>query len=482
MKQRLRNTGILADCDFHSARVFFIRCASLVFFLLLSFCVRAQSRPARGDSVMLELAKAQREGRLADAEKILVNAIHESEQSDPRNPQLAIYLGRLAFLYSQKQQFADAIALIQRALEIDQYVFGPADTRVANDFSALSGIYRRQGNNEQAEQSLKQALEVTRRNPHRDAYTIDGMVAVLSNLSSFYLSEHRTRDAEPLLQEAMQLCDATPQLKTPGYGCSFLGPLLAELYRAEGRTAEAEQVPPPDRGIPAEVERLNKQAQQYETDKNYEEAKGAYTRAIALLEKTRNPETTSDLFSDMNRLGQILEKQSEKEEAERQYLRALEMMEDGAGPKPPGSSMIKSLSFGLSNLTNLYRQENRLSDMEPIYWHALELQEKYLRPQDPAIAMTLATFAGVYKQEGDLLAKNGNGSDATTKYSESKRLFERALDIQQTNLGNDHPQLLMILDPYASVLRSLHEDTQAAEVQARIGAIHKKEPRPNQQK
>ena len=482
MKQRLWNTGILTDFDFLSARVFFVRCAALALFLLLPFCAWAQSRPPGRDPVMQELAKAQREGRLADAEKLLVNAIHEAEQSDPRNPQAAIYLGRLASLYTQKQQYTEAIALLQRALEIDQYVFGPTDTRVANDFSSLSGVYRRQGNNEQAEQFLKQALEVTRRNPHRDAYTIDGMVAVLSNLSSLYLSEHRTQDAEPLLQEATQLCDAMPQLKTPGYGCSFLGPLLAELYRAEGRTAEADQVPPPDRGIPADVERLNKQAQQYETDKNYEEAKGAYTRAIALLEKTRNPETTSYLFSDMNRLGQILEKQSEKEEAERQYLRALEMMEDGAGPKPPGSSMIKTLSFGLSNLTNLYRQENRLSDMEPIYGHALELQEKFLRPQDPAIAMTLATFAGVYKQEGDLLAKSENGSDATAKYSESKRLFERALDIQQTNLGNDHPQLLMILDPYASVLRSVHEDAQAAEVQARIDAIRKKQPQPGQQK
>ena len=144
--------------------------------------------------------------------------------------------------------------------------------------------------------------------------------------------------------------------------------------------------------------------------------------------------------------------------------------------------MIKSVSFSLSNLTNLYRQQSRLSEMEPVMGHALELQEKYLRPQDPAIAMTLVSFAGVYQQEGDLLAKNDNGSDAAAKYSESKRLFEHALDIQEANLGSDHPQLLMILDPYASVLHSLHEDARAAEVQARIAAIRKKEPKPSHQK
>jgi tetratricopeptide (TPR) repeat protein len=482
MKQDIRHTETLAARDFLAARVFFVRCAALAFFLLLPFCVGAQSRLPGPDPVGAEVAKAQREGRLLDVEKLLVNAIHESEQRDPRNPQLALYLGRLAGLYTQKHQYADAIAMLQRALEIDQYAFGPADTRVANDLSVLAGIYQIQGNNEQAEQLLNQALEVTRRNPHRDAYTIDGMVSVLSHLSSFYLSKHRTQDAETLFQEAMQLCDAAPQLKTPGYACSFLEPLLADLYRAEGRTAEADLLPPVDRGVPPEVARLDQQAEQYETDRNYEEAKGAYTRAIALLEKTRNPEDPIFLPSEINNLGQILEKQGQKEEAERQYLRALEMLEKGDGSKPLGTSMFRFVPFSLSNLTNLYRQENRLSEMEPILGHALELQEKFLGPRDHAIAMTLVSLAEVYKQEGDLLAKNENESDATAKYSESKRLFERALDIQEANLGNDHPQLLMILDPYASVLRSLHEDAQAAEVQAHIDAIHKKEQKPSQQK
>jgi tetratricopeptide (TPR) repeat protein len=308
------------------------------------------------------------------------------------------------------------------------------------------------------------------------------MVAVLSNLSSLYLAEHRTQDAETLFQEAMQLCDATPQLKTPGYGCSLLGSLRRDLYRAEGRTAEADQLPPPDRGIPVEVDRLDKQARQYEMDRNYENAKDAYRGAIALLEKTRDAENPTFLPSEISNLGQILEKQGQKAEAERQYLRALEMIEEGAGPKPPGSSMIQSVGFNLSNLTNLYREENRLRDMEPIIGRVLEIQEKYLRPQDPAIARTLESFAGVYQQEGDLLAKNENGSDATAKYNEAKLLFARALDIQEANLGNDHPQLLIMLDPYASVLRSLHEDAQAAEVQALIDAIHKKGPKPNQQK
>jgi tetratricopeptide (TPR) repeat protein len=476
MKQDIRHTEILA------ARVFFVRCAALAFFLLLSSCVWAQNRRPYIDRVMRDAAKAKSEGRLLDAEKLLVNAIRDSEQSDPRNPQLALYLGQLARLYTQKQQYADAIALIQRALEIDQYVFGPTDPRVANDFSAISGIYRGQGNNEQAEELLKQALEVTRRNPHRDAYAIEGMITVLNNLASLYVSEHRTRDAETLFQEAMQLCDATPQLKVPGSGCSSLGPLLADLYRAEGRTADADQLPLPDLGVPEEVQRLDRQARQYETDRNYEDAKGVYTRAVALLEKTRDPEDPTSLPSEINKLGQILEKQGQKEEAERQYLRALEMMEEGAGPEPPGSSMIDFMPISLSNLTNLYRQENRLRDMEPIMGRVLELQEKILRPHDPTIAATLVNFARVYQQEGDLLAKNEDGSDATAKYNEAKRLFARALDIQEANLGNDHPQLLMILGPYVSLLRSLHEDPQAAEMQALIDAIHKKEQKPRQQK
>jgi hypothetical protein len=69
------------------------------------------------------------------------------------------------------------------------------------------------------------------------------------------------------------------------------------------------------------------------------------------------------------------------------------------------------------------------------------------------------------------------GKSEQAKYSESELLYERAIEIEQMNAGKYHPQMLRVLIPYVGLLRKMHQDAKAAEVQADIDAIQKQTAR-----
>jgi hypothetical protein len=129
--------------------------------------------------------------------------------------------------------------------------------------------------------------------------------------------------------------------------------------------------------------------------------------------------------------------------------------ENAAGPKPPQSLYIRSLSF--ASLMNLYRRKGRLQEMEPVIRHGLEIQEKYLSPQDRGIAGTLQTLASLYSEEG--------------KFADAKPLYGRILASEEKEFGIADPRLLPTLNSYADILRGLHDDAAVAMVQARINLL-----------
>jgi len=108
---------------------------------------------------------------------------------------------------------------------------------------------------------------------------------------------------------------------------------------------------------------------------------------------------------------------------------------------------------------NLYREENRLKDMEPVLLHILALQEKAVGERNRGALRTMMALADVYKDEG--------------KYQEARAVYERALAIQASAVGPTDPRLANILVPYADLFTKLHDDAAAAEVRARINALHK---------
>jgi hypothetical protein len=89
------------------------------------FCF-AQDSPPRPDLTQRAITQAMRDDRITDAEKLLTDAIHELEQSDPQSLRLARYLVELSRIMERQGRHADALALADRAAENGQDFRGSA--------------------------------------------------------------------------------------------------------------------------------------------------------------------------------------------------------------------------------------------------------------------------------------------------------------------------------------------------------------------
>ena len=433
--------------------------AASFLFISTASAMTQQTGPAP-DPVLVAETKAAREGRMAEAEKILTVAIHQLEETEPTNPKLADYLLRESLILMDKQDFAGAIAVSRRALEVDKNALGNTDIRVASGMAWIAGLLRRQGEVDEADELLKQALDLVRSNPGKDEVTTDRKVIILSNVWELYISRQKWPEAEALIREGLALCKS---MQFPPPTCDSATHTLGRVYEGEGRAAEAEKLPGENRFIPANVAALNYAAQKFEKDEAYTQAEGSYERAISWIEKNPTTQFPELLSLELDSLGQVLEKQDLNERAENAYLRAIEWKEKAAALESTGFITIEYFDF--SRLLNFYRKEKRFSDIEPVIHHALEVQEQYLGPRDGHLAQTLVTLADAYQED--------EKSDEQ-KYTEAEALYKRALDIQQEYLGPDHPGLLPTLESYMGLLRKLHEDANAAELQTRIQAIKKR--------
>ena len=386
--------------------------------LILLPCVASpQDSSLARDPAFRSARKAQQEGRLADAEKILNDRIHEIEQSEPNSPQLVPYLTLLAMIANIKRQGADAHAIYQRTLEIDRSAFGPGDKRSLRDLVNLASTLG-PGKDDEKEQLLKQALDLALQNPKLGP---DMMAGILSNLAAVYKAEQRWHEAEPLAEQGMKICAS---MQMPGT-CEFLQATLADIYRGEGRTVDAGQVDATDMGsgLSPELDAFNKSAKQYENDGLYVQAEFTYRQAVAWIEAhpTRTEgkiiaDLTSMLPAEYDGIGRALEKQGRKELAEESFKKAIATQEAQASESPLA---VGSVNF--SGLMDLYRQQGRLNELEPIIQHAIELQEKFLGESSTNVAHTLVTLAALYKQEG--------------KDAQASPLYERAKKIEDLNLG-----------------------------------------------
>lgn len=79
----------------------------------------------------------------------------------------------------------------------------------------------------------------------------------------------------------------------------------------------------------------------------------------------------------------------------------------------------------LNNLAELYREQRRYEEAEPLYQRSIAIWEKTVGPEDPCMAQGLNNLALVYSLQG--------------KYGEAELLHFRALQIREQAFGSEHP-------------------------------------------
>jgi tetratricopeptide (TPR) repeat protein/predicted Ser/Thr protein kinase len=135
----------------------------------------------------------------------------------------------------------------------------------------------------------------------------------------------------------------------------------------------------------------------------------------------------------------------------------------------------------LSNLGVTERAAGRVDDAREYYERSLEIRERVLEPDDPALAVTLNNLANLLKSEGDYeraqpmheralkirraaygdhhpaVADSHNNLGTTAesmgRYADARAHHEQALNIRRAAFGNDHPQVSKSLMNLGTVAR-----------------------------
>jgi tetratricopeptide (TPR) repeat protein len=383
--------------------------------------------------VLVAFNHAMRESRYEEAEKIITDAIPNLEQTQPNSLQLANYLDLLSAAMRKRGNEREAEAVRLRAAEIYRIVSGPDGIEVAGVLLDQARATQRQGDVQGAERLMLQAAENARLNMTKLKSERDVGIAAetFGTLASFYIERSRWVDAEPLLLEEKRLCNFFAVPYRAGYAmCGSLPDRLAKVYSAEGRQVDAERTVSKassegEFGQP-EILALNKIAEKFEKDGLYPSAEETYTRGIALAEKIEaRPENRFGglVVSETELLGQLFQREHHNAQAEREYLAAMDIDERYLARLPEHSPYAEHLDFRL--LLDLYREEGRLKDIEPVILHILALQERALGERHRAVLQTMTVLASVYRDEG--------------KYPEARAVDERVLTIQGSTVGPTVP-------------------------------------------
>lgn len=119
------------------------------------------------------------------------------------------------------------------------------------------------------------------------------------------------------------------------------------------------------------------------------------------------------------------------------------------------------LVVSLKSLADLYDDQKKLTEAEPLYQRLLAIEEKVQGSDHPDVATTLYRLAKLYHAQG--------------KMTEAEPLYQRALAIRDRVLGPTHPDVVMILESYGALLRGLNRtDNTARLIEARMKAIRGK--------
>lgn len=159
---------------------------------------------------------------------------------------------------------------------------------------------------------------------------------------------------------------------------------------------------------------------------DYEKAYSYYKKAVEL--ESGNPGYLNEAGIMATTLGRYAE-------GEPLFRRALEILEKSLGPDDPAVASI------LYNLATLYFRQGLFSEAEPLHKRSLEMREKSLGPNDPAVAGSLYNLALLYFGQG--------------RYAEAEPLYKRSIAIMEKEFGIIHPTLVRMYDSYSMLLRMM---------------------------
>jgi tetratricopeptide (TPR) repeat protein len=173
-------------------------------------------------------------GEFAEAERLLLEALHDAEQHPSSPLVVAGILVNLAAVDTEQARYLDAERLLLRALTLAQRVTGVKSLAVAQILWHLIGVYADSGHLARANPLLRQYQAMAGLSFESDSLNSAENVG---NLGRIYLARNDSRKAFPLFQRAVEIVE----LHRPGNDMPLVRALLDRAAASGnlGRTADA---------------------------------------------------------------------------------------------------------------------------------------------------------------------------------------------------------------------------------------------------
>ena len=362
--------------------------------------VDADGLPEGIEASAAELAGAlaiYRQSALADytqARRLHERALAINEKVfGPDHPESATHLSNLASAIAAQGDFATARQHHERALTIREKVLGPEHPDTANSLGHIARLLHALGDLAAARTLHERALTINEKvlGP-QDPNTAFSLI----NLANVLRAQGEFVAARPLCERALAICENV-------------------LGAEHASTAES----------------LNSLALVLRDQGDLVGAQARYERALAISEKVfgaEHPDTAAVLYN----LASLLQAQGELAAARPLSERALAIYEKALGLEHPHTAT----SF--NNLACLIRDMGDAEAAEPLFRRAVSIGEKVLGPHHPDVATRWSNLACLLSDAG--------------RTDEAEPLFLRAIAVSDKALGADHPLTQRYQSHYARLL------------------------------
>ncbi|MBW4571205.1 MAG: tetratricopeptide repeat protein [Tolypothrix carrinoi HA7290-LM1] len=373
----------------------------------------------------------------------------ERQQYLQKNPVIVIdVLIKFSTLYLEQGLTGAAEEFCSDAQKIVEDTFGDEHPIYAIYLSNLAQVYLAQGRHQEAEEICLQAIEI---NKSKDNTGHPTHAINLMNLGSIYTAQGRHEDAEILYREALEIQERIYGKEHTDVAESLLR--LAVNYLEQGSAdkakpnlTKAQKMYKSVLGTshPKYGELLCVLADVSFSQKEYEKTESLYREAIEVFQQTLG-DSHPKLGEKLSVLAGFLVSQNRKEDAEQFYQKSLAVAKQVFGKDNP------NVCEYMLEIAELNRSLGREAEAESMYTDAIGIynQDKSINPD---FSEGLMRLIELYKSQG--------------RYHEVVALYKRLLDVSRQLLGNEHPNVVNILNKLASHLTNQALDDKDASKEA----------------
>ena len=331
----------------------------------------------------------------------------------------------------QAGRYAEAIAPLQRALEIREMVLGPEHPLIAPSLNVLAGMYRFTGDYDHAEKLYQRGLAIAEKVSDGKSKEVG---ALLNNLAVLYREKGDDARAKALYERALAIAENNYPPDDPTIATTLNN--LGVVYGVTGDYVRAEQLlqralASREKTLGAEdpdvAQTLNNLAVLYEKRGDYDRAKSLYKRALAIREKVFGA-AHPIVAQNLGNLGELYVQIGYDDLAESLLQRALAIYEKALPDHP-------ELALVLNNLALIAEGKGDYDRSESLYQRALAIGEKVSGPEQIYVAQALGNLGRLYIEKGD--------------YARAEQFLQRALMIREKTLDGGPSVVATVLENLA---------------------------------